>query len=62
MREDKRMGGPILVDQWCYSCDNKTVHKVMFVSDINFVGNLVICTMCGETINDPAIGATGIIG
>ncbi len=53
---------PILLDQWCYSCDNKTIHKIMLVSEINFVGNLVIRTVCNETIHEPAIGATGIIG
>jgi len=55
------MGGPILVDIWCYGCDNKTIHEVQFMSEINFVGKLIVCTLCGETVREPMMGTTGVL-
>src|SRR6266567_1581972 len=33
---------------WCYSCDSKTIHEVRFISELNFAGNLMVCTLCWE--------------
>ena len=55
------MGGPILLDMWCYTCDNKTIHQVQLMSEINFVGKLLVCTMCGETVREPMMGVTGVL-
>lgn len=45
-----------------YSCDNKTVHEVRFMSELNFTGKLLVCTMCGETVREPMIGSAGVVG
>jgi len=44
------LGGPIPTDEWCYLCECKTIHPVL-QEHINFVGKLIKCTMCGETID-----------
>lgn len=46
-------------DLWCYSCDNKTIHQICYMSELNFTGKLLICTLCGETVKQPVVGQAG---
>ncbi len=39
----------------------KTIHEVRFMSELNFVRKLLVCTMCGETVRQPMIGSAGVV-
>src|SRR6266705_209481 len=38
---------------WCYSCDRLTGHEIRYMSELCFVGKLLVCQLCGETIREP---------
>ncbi len=55
------MGGPILTDTWCYSCDSKTIHEVRLISELNFVGKSMVWRN-GQGASDRSCGSCRMIG
>jgi hypothetical protein len=51
------MSGPVQVDMWCYSCDNKTIHEIRLKPFMK----LLVCAMCGETVRESAMETTGLV-
>jgi hypothetical protein len=38
---------------WCYSCERSTAHEVRYRSDPEFIGSLLVCRDCGESVKEP---------
>ena len=41
---------------WCYTCDKSTAHELRYRSDPEFIGKLLVCGDCGETVMEPLVG------
>jgi hypothetical protein len=59
---ENSLGGPILTALWRYSCDNKKIHEVRFMGEIDFVGKPIVFTLCGETLREPRMPSAGVVG
>jgi len=38
---------------FCLTCDTSTTHETRYRSDNEFIGKILVCEHCGETVFEP---------